>query len=742
MSDYRHSNYQAAPYADEDKAQHERFLTYLDEMSKQSYALDLLTDELGILSAEERKKDSRIAKLEKELGKAGSSAGAQSLGKSSHRHSAFGKAAKRLSKKAPSPTFGISVLIATNGDAAALAATRASVEAARDGLNLEIIELDGDGGSAAALRSALAKASKTHIIIFNAGDAITGGYLAELAKNIDSSHDLALGFLGRLVDGEVCKVLPSKTAGFEAWHNYYLSHIGNKATRHRFIYSSLCGKLLRKGLLEECLPSSGSVCAPAVWVRAYPKMAKKVLGFTEDSEQAYAPALESSEIAWVIDREGEQAPVESVIACIAELERLAFDECEDLEHKIFATNLIFWQIEQLKARYDIAPEDERNEIREAVFAYDGIFINRSMFSEHPAICFSYCFSPSVFPPAFVATKRLGEIDELEGAPFNWSVFSKDMSDRKDTDEPFDKLFARFAFSARTELGGWSSIDRRRQLYYGVAAYNAARNLPAEVIYSRSDRPGSHIAAYLYKKANPQTKWYAEFSDPLNMSNNGVIRDEYESLREADRELLSHFYEECELCVYGAADVIMFTNANQRDFMLSYNRVKELEPRVLEHAVIMRQPAMDARYNDLVKTGYVLDPSKINIAYFGKFYETRNCESMLGLTANPDVVLHLFVSADSKVGDVAGAQVKVNSYKPLFEFLNLASKMDYLYLNDMDDIYGCIPWLPSKYTDYESAGGHIIAECKPGSPLSQMEGERLIKVEGITREFALGLKKTK
>jgi hypothetical protein len=123
--------------------------------------------------------------------------------------------------------------------------------------------------------------------------------------------------------------------------------------------------------------------------------------------------------------------------------------------------------------------------------------------------------------------------------------------------------------------------------------------------------------------------------------------------------------------------------------------------------------------------------------------------MLDLLSNPDVIVHIFTadywkSGFSGVKDDAvkrgfnPSAIRINESAPYFEMLNIASKMDYLFLQDMDFPGPVNPFLQSKYTDYLVSGSRIIALIRPGSPLADMENERLIKTDTLTEEFVASL----
>ena len=86
-----------------------------------------------------------------------------------------------------------------------------------------------------------------------------------------------------------------------------------------------------------------------------------------------------------------------------------------------------------------------------------------------------------------------------------------------------------------------------------------------------------------------------------------------------------------------------------------------------------------------------------------------------------------------------SRLRISKPLPYFEFLNLASKMDYLLLNDASfEIPQLNPFLPSKLADYLSVKTRIIALIQEHSPLSKIENCYLIKRKFINSDFIASL----
>jgi len=264
------------------------------------------------------------------------------------------------------------------------------------------------------------------------------------------------------------------------------------------------------------------------------------------------------------------------------------------------------------------------------------------------------------------------------------------------------------------------------------------------VYSRVMWPASHIVAGLYKFRYPLTQWTAEFSDPLLYDIQGK---EKAHAGEFDVELshevvrafagagfeapdLAHPWEWIEQLAYAFADELIFTNVNQRDYMLSYCRDRRLAARALSHSTIQPHPIPEPRLYSVKPATYQLDSSRVNIGYFGRFYISRGLTEVVGafgeLSAHERsrLRLHVFTpEPDAVTKEVADAGLNdvivAAPYVEYLEFLNLCSKFDVLLVNDAHTsaTHTANPYLPSKYADYAGSGRPVWGIWESGSPLS-------------------------
>jgi len=349
------------------------------------------------------------------------------------------------------------------------------------------------------------------------------------------------------------------------------------------------------------------------------------------------------------------------------------------------------------------------------------------------IAFCQLFPPEADPSAYVASKRLAEVSTHYGAEIDWHVIKQDYSEQRNTDPHYDQTYAIRQFSHRKEI----SVSRLTDFeWWGQRAFDSAIFYQADVMYSRSMMPGSHIAASKYKELYPSVVWYAEFSDPLGFGTNNKPRD-------------SRFFRVEEM-VYDKADFIIYTNENQREFMHSYCARRDIDS-IRERSIVWAHPVIDREYVGRAQVDYSLDGDMINVAYFGSFYNERGHKELLSILSNPKVVLHIFtpnyyasnyhtINCDIRELGYEPERLRANGSVGNLEMLTIASTMDYLLLADIDFPGAMNPYLPSKYADYLASGTEIIALINSGSPLSKRSDSQLIKVSTNVVEFVKTLKK--
>lgn len=364
---------------------------------------------------------------------------------------------------------------------------------------------------------------------------------------------------------------------------------------------------------------------------------------------------------------------------------------------------------------------------------------------------SYCFPPYNDASGIVASKRV----RVEGVPVDVicnamdSLRSKDPSLARVSGHLVRRLAALRTPSA---FSSWRSIAE-----FSVAGLATAQRWVRiqgsyEHLYSRAQFAASHFLAARIKRAFPDIRWKAEFSDPLShdvlgqprttpMDEASPLIPEYRAMIEgAGFTAPSEFngLAWCEQLVYSMADEIIFTNVHQRDFMLSVIDESALRERVAGIAVVAPHPTLPREYYGQIPSEYTVDDDVVNIGYFGNFYANRGVDTVLDQLAvlpramRDHLVLHIFTSNASMVNLRRSVEqrrlesaVRINPYVPFLEHLTLADRMDVLLVNDAQSPKGGVnPFLPSKISDYQGSVTPIWGILEEGSPMDALGADRI------------------
>ena len=501
------------------------------------------------------------------------------------------------------------------------------------------------------------------------------------------------------------------------------------------VFSTVSAKLFHTGTLQKRYEpfdeEAGALEDVIFWIRNFRNIRGK-MAFQNFARQEACIRKTPADSALQPDSEQRtQALFSSFLLAAAAAEEIIFDAEVSYPAKLCASQLMNTQNRALSQTYASLPSEYRATADTLLQKTDSAFVNQGLFAAQTGIAFCHNFSPTIDPSAMVAPKRLSQIEQMEGGPIRWTVISKDMSNMRETDTQFDTFYSRFHYQDHTIIRGPGSVREDRQFDFGRIAFQHARGIPASVIYSRSMFPGSHVAAYLYKRCHEDVKWYAEFSDPLLY--NPQDRKRELVIGETDDPFLRNFWGNVEEMVYEKADVILFTNENQKDYMLSYAETAVPRESIEQRSLVKVHPVIDSRYCRIVRTKYVL-PQGINIAYFGSLPVFRDRSMLLHLLENPKVHLHLFTVMTSDLSGLEHERIHINKSVNYLEFLNLASQMDYLFVMDSENVSAINPWLPSKVSDYIASGTRIIAVVKEGSVLSKMTDPQFIIRYSIDQAF--------
>ncbi len=355
----------------------------------------------------------------------------------------------------------------------------------------------------------------------------------------------------------------------------------------------------------------------------------------------------------------------------------------------------------------------------------------------------YTFTPWNTTSGLVAARRIRERGIVT------DVICQDLDSVRERDESSRQIAEPFIDSIHVVPGRghyrewWAVRAYSHGVFEALPALEATKKY--ERVYSRVGWAASHFVAAQYKARNPQVEWLAEFSDPLFRTMEGEPRPELMDDDEIVAELRTaiteagftppeglRLFEWVEYVAYALADEILFTNENQRRFMVDSIEDPELAARVARVATVARHPTLPPPFYAMKPHEYALDPERVHLGYFGVFYPRRGLTEVTGALAalsaldRERVQLHVFTVQHKKVrAEVAeaglGDVITVNPYLPFLEFLNVTQHFDALLVNDANTEGKKInPYLPSKLSDYLGSGSAIWAISEPGSVLSTLD----------------------
>lgn len=397
------------------------------------------------------------------------------------------------------------------------------------------------------------------------------------------------------------------------------------------------------------------------------------------------------------------------------------------------------------ARYvEANPTDEERALQE-IQARPLKFFPWSVLNKGKArdLAFVYCFAPFSDTSAVVAAKAIAERKKIV------DIIADDMSSVRRRDSAVSALADRWIdkrtlIDAKPSFAGWEPISEFARKAVSVAERDHALKGPYESLYSRALWVGSHVAGALFKLRHWNVSWTAEFSDPLRRDAKGSERPGAPGSDATWQKLLDGIrsrgfggfeprtlFDMVEVATFVLADELIFTNANQMEYMLQLTEDARLRNLVRSKATIRQHPEPPAKAYELAPTSYLVPKGVTNIAYFGSFYPNRGIGDVLVGLANSrrhvrdQIRLHVFSNKSADV-ELAAAQLGVgplvysNGYLSYMEFLNATKKFDILLVNDVerDENLPINPFLPSKLSDYKGSGRKVWGLVDDGSPLSE------------------------
>lgn len=353
---------------------------------------------------------------------------------------------------------------------------------------------------------------------------------------------------------------------------------------------------------------------------------------------------------------------------------------------------------------------------------------------------AYCFPPYADTSGNVMAKRLRYMNEIVDVIYNQmdKVRSKDYSLNLLVD---DLISERFPISSYPSFSNWNAIND----FCKTAMEKLIDKKKYSEIYSRVMWPGSHFLAYQYKLNHPKVKWVAEFSDPILLDIQGKPREakitDVNFIKKANEFIWKKYnlpkvkndnlFFWCEYLTYLFADELIFTNENQMRYMIDSFPIERVKKIIKDKAIISPQPSLPKEYYKISKSNYKIEKDKVNIAYFGTFYKTRNLDdlftgfNLIEKSLKEELRIHIFTSNPEELeNELKGTgnekYIKVNPYVGYLEFLNLTTLFDCLVVNDAStkDHKLINPYLPSKVSDYIGSGSKVWGIYEKDSILSE------------------------
>lgn len=435
-------------------------------------------------------------------------------------------------------------------------------------------------------------------------------------------------------------------------------------------------------------------------------------------------------------------------ACIAKLNELlqipdiSHGKRDFVERKINAqSSFIVKYYEQHKDEYDRIIEEVSSK-RLTYFPYH--LLNKGKVEQ---LVVSYCFPPYNDTAGNVMAKRMREAGKVSDVIYNTmdKVRTRNTSLNQMVD---DLIHTRLAINSPSSFSHWAHIKTFVDMGMKGADELVEKNGVHKQVFSRAMWAASHFLAYEYKKKYPQTKWIAEFSDPLiydieakkrlvDITDQGYLKQLEADVKKAGYPSPndSSLFVWCEYLPYIFADELIFTNKNQFQYMMDMFPIEEIKPIIKQKAVIEPHPTLPERYYHMEEFNYpLLSDDHVNVAYFGNFYSKRNLNDLFsGLKeANEDtqrkVLIHVFTAKptdleDQLKDDPLEDSIIVNGFVDFYTFLNLCTKFDCLVVNDSTtkDNKPINPYLPSKLSDYKGSGTDVWGVYEEGSILGQSDG---------------------
>lgn len=574
-------------------------------------------------------------------------------------------------------------------------------------------------GAARARNVGLAASNRQFITFLDDDDWIEPGYLSQLMEVADSS---TISMTGILEHGDSARGENTLNARVQALPKRR-TELSSVPWALGFVASKLIPWELVQGIeFPEGLKSGEDV---VFFAQLLSHASVFVQPVNECNNASYCRSVGSASVSR--GRSNFQFAVSErleVIRCLSQI------ETPNSGNQVARNSLIKSQVGFIRSYFEQSDLVEQDRVLDEIASF-GIedFPWREFDRGQPdRLIFAYCFPPDADASANVMAKRIMTRGDLV------DVISNDMAAVRAKDPVLYAVVSRWinrhvVVDTPTSFANWEAISSWARR--AVKAAESSKRGYTEV-YSRALWVASHVAGCLYKLKHPETKWVAEFSDPLALGADGVLRPGPMGEDRAARKLLGvippnengvsrTLFQVVEEATLLLADEIVFTNDAQMDVILENYR-EEFRAKVARKSAVASQP-VPPQFLYEIGAARRSPVHEISIAYFGAFYPQRGVgtvlEALRGLPDGLQRKIKLSIFTNSAVDDYV---LEVATVQPQIEYLDFLAETrqaDVLLVTDTSTrgVFRKNPFLPSKYADYLGSGTRIWGIVEPGSPLS-------------------------
>jgi glycosyltransferase involved in cell wall biosynthesis len=602
-----------------------------------------------------------------------------------------------------------------------------------NGLNIQLIVLE-ESGASIARNKAIEVASFKYMVLVDDDDTISSNFLEKMYEKSDEKSIV------------ISQIINVDESGIEDVNNVINQQVLNTKLSAKNPFQSLSSVLtinackliptcyMKQVLFDVSLKSGEDVVYFSKLFSLY-KFNIKIC-----TEAIYYRLLKSNSVSR--QKLSFDFNIKQRISVIKRLDTLLKD---DLEKSVdsFIKSKIHAQIGFMN-RYLITHRKDYQKVKTFISESNIEYFPFTLLNKNLAedLIISYCFTPYVDTSAVVMAKRVHEQKRVVDVIYN--KMDKVREQSRDlfllADDFIDK---RIAIGSPSSFSNWNAMH--------LFCKEALKELESfgnryKRIYSRAMWPASHFMAFEYKLKHPHLHWSAEFSDPLLFDIHGkerygkiegdwhfqIINRELKK-RKLDIVDNDNLFFWCEYLPYLFADKLIFTNQHQLDYMVDSFPIQNIGEIIRDKAVIKEHPTLSKSHYSIVQSKYQVADGKVNLAYFGTFYQTRKLNDiiesvkLLSTPLRKKLLIHVFTNTKDELLQVIEQKglkecFVVNDYVGYFEFLNIASKFDCLIINDAitKPHKKVNPYLPSKLSDYLGSEAKIWALYEEGSTLSQKE----------------------